>query len=84
MPANCDIFIDIVIEMDFEEPHEQKERIKILQRRVQVVQQIPRNKMLSTDILRNDSGYGSPDRNMLSQRLRPMAWISGPANVGPI
>ena len=58
MPANCDIFIDIVIEMDFEEPYEEKERIKILQQQVQVVQGPAEKKLLSSSTVRNDSGSG--------------------------
>ena len=58
MPANCDIFIDIVIEMDFEEPYEEKERIKILQQQVQVVQGAAEKKLLSSSTVRNDSGSG--------------------------
>ena len=58
MPANCDIFIDIVIEMDFEEPYAEKERIKILQQQVQVVQGPAEKKLLSSSTVRNDSGSG--------------------------
>ena len=58
MPANCDIFIDIVIEMDFEEPYEEKERITILQQQVQVVQGAAEKKLLSSSTVRNDSGSG--------------------------